>query len=125
MPRGGRRPGAGAPRGNTNSLKHGLYSRRIYLAALMLAAVPELRLLFKSLAQDRSGKYHAAHRQAFRDAYRVVLADAELASSIKSLIVERFKGTVFQIEEPEAPQNIEKAINQSKLAGHRKPLPTR
>jgi hypothetical protein len=29
MPRGGRRPGAGAPRGNLNAVKHGLESLQI------------------------------------------------------------------------------------------------
>ena len=40
MPRGGRRPGAGAPRGNTNALRHGQYSRRVAAMNLALRAVP-------------------------------------------------------------------------------------
>ncbi len=38
--RGGRRPGAGAPQGNLNGLKHGRYSRRIEALRLALRAGP-------------------------------------------------------------------------------------
>jgi hypothetical protein len=55
MPRGGRRPGAGAPKGNTNALKHGrssnLYARLIEL----LAQDPEALKIMREIAdiQDR------------------------------------------------------------------------
>lgn len=47
MPRGGRRPGAGAPRGNTNNMKHGLYQseRRIRAIIRKLRAEQEVELL--------------------------------------------------------------------------------
>jgi len=38
MPRGGRRPGAGAPKRNFNALKTGKHSQRMYLLALYLLA---------------------------------------------------------------------------------------
>jgi hypothetical protein len=38
--RGGRRPGAGAPRGNLNGLKSGKYSRQVRAFRLALQAVP-------------------------------------------------------------------------------------
>jgi len=41
--RGGRRPGAGAPKGNLNALKHGANSRQLQQLALALSLVPEAR----------------------------------------------------------------------------------
>ena len=43
MPRGGRRAGAGAPKGNYNALKHGRNSRRLRELADILALVPHNR----------------------------------------------------------------------------------
>ncbi len=45
MSRGGKRPGAGAPPGNTNALKHGSHSRRIQLLLRDLIDVPQFREL--------------------------------------------------------------------------------
>ena len=119
---GGRRPGAGAPKGNSNSLKHGLYSRRVYIAALMMAAVPELRLLITALAKDRAKKYHPAYRQAFVEAYRIVLADQELAKSIKALVQNRLQQHLSQVQALEPDEEIFRAINQSRFAGQRRSL---
>jgi hypothetical protein len=41
--RGGPRPGAGAPKGNLNALKHGRRSRQLARASAVLAANPETR----------------------------------------------------------------------------------
>lgn len=43
MPRGGPRPGAGAPRGNTNALRTGRHSRRYPVAAYYVRVLPRLR----------------------------------------------------------------------------------
>ena len=43
MPRGGRRPGAGAPKGNYNAFKHGKRSRRLRELSAILALVPRTR----------------------------------------------------------------------------------
>ena len=43
MPRGGSRPGAGAPKGNYNAFKHGRNSRRLRELAAILALVPRTR----------------------------------------------------------------------------------
>jgi hypothetical protein len=40
---GGRRPGAGAPKGNLNGFKHGLRSRQLAQAAAVLATNPVVR----------------------------------------------------------------------------------
>ncbi len=55
MPRGGRRPGAGAPKGNMNGLRSGRYSKQLKRLIIVLMAVPELRqvlLHLRRLDQD-------------------------------------------------------------------------
>ncbi len=49
MPRGGRRPGAGAPRGNLNALRGGGSSRRLQIVLAALLSEPEIRMLFIGL----------------------------------------------------------------------------
>ena len=52
--RGGRRPGAGAPKGNTNALKTGRYSTRVIALRGALEAVPRTAQLIPRLtANDR------------------------------------------------------------------------
>jgi hypothetical protein len=41
--RGGRRPGAGAPKGNLNALKHGANSQQLRDLAIALSLVPDAR----------------------------------------------------------------------------------
>jgi len=43
MPRGGKRPGAGAPRGNFNALKRGNHSPRVRFVLSLLRFLPEAR----------------------------------------------------------------------------------
>jgi hypothetical protein len=103
--RGGRRPGAGAPRGNTNALKHGVYSKRLQLATLILAAVPELRVLFKAFA-DKSKPRTPTLRRAIADAARIVIADPQLAGSIRELVNKRFLEAMDQIRPPDPSRKI-------------------
>ena len=49
MPRGGKRPGAGAPKRNFNALKTGRNTPRLYLLALYLLANPVIRSLYKRI----------------------------------------------------------------------------
>ena len=48
--RGGRRPGAGAPKGNLNGLKTGAHSPRVKAVLRAIAENPESRAVFLSLA---------------------------------------------------------------------------
>src|SRR5207248_8411675 len=52
--RGGRRPGAGAPIGNTNGLKHGRYSPRVRAVVAALMADPDARLVVLGLGATKS-----------------------------------------------------------------------
>ncbi len=68
--RGGKRPGAGAPKGNLNALKTGATSRRVRAVLRALAENPESRAVFMALA-----KRGALQRAQTRD---MVLALARL-----------------------------------------------
>ena len=57
MPRGGRRPGAGAPKGNLNALKSGKRSKQVKAVIIALMAVPETRnvlLQFNRMERNRT-----------------------------------------------------------------------
>ncbi len=60
MPRGGRRPGAGAPKGNLNALKHGGFSRQFAQLGAILAASPAVRESLFRLAE----RYQSRARKA-------------------------------------------------------------
>ena len=66
MPRGGKRPGAGAPRGNLNALKSGRHSTQLRALADTLASIPEARSILISAARR-----HARHK---RQASRIALS---------------------------------------------------
>ena len=68
MPRGGKRPGAGAPKGNLNALKHGRHSAQLG-ALLVLFHAPALRHLLARLITRQAHR----HRQLQRDAAAVGL----------------------------------------------------
>ncbi len=66
MARGGPRPGAGAPRGNLNALKHGAYSRQFASLGAAVAASPAarqtlLRLVARDAARGRKADELASH----------------------------------------------------------------
>jgi hypothetical protein len=50
MPRGGRRPGAGAPKGNFNAVRSGLRSRRMVMVYMALLEILEKRDATRKLA---------------------------------------------------------------------------
>jgi len=52
MPHGGKRPGAGAPRGNLNALKSGRRSRQLKIVIEALVAAPSVRRVMLRLAQQ-------------------------------------------------------------------------
>jgi hypothetical protein len=56
MPRGGKRPGAGAPKGNLNALRTGARSKQVKTVMLALLIVPETRrvlLHFRRMEERR------------------------------------------------------------------------
>ena len=108
MPRGGRRPGAGAPRGNLNGVKTGAHSPRLraLYAALMLQ--PLFRQLVIHYTRRNAPRFH---RAAMRRLYFKLLAQriAAQALSIQSN-TGHLSPHLFQESEPDQapdPQNRE------------------
>ena len=66
MPRGGRRPGAGAPKGNLNGFKHGRRSRRLAETVMVLAANPTTREALVALARRNAQERQTAEEAAAR-----------------------------------------------------------
>jgi hypothetical protein len=64
MPRGGKRPGAGAPKGNMNALKHGAYSRQFAQVGALLAQDPTMRRTLLDLARKHGLKQQRANEVA-------------------------------------------------------------
>lgn len=64
MPRGGRRPGAGAPHGNLNALKHGRDSAYVQALLQALAAHPATREALIRLARRQRAHKRQAERTA-------------------------------------------------------------
>ena len=81
MPRGGKRPGAGAPRGNLNGLKSGRYSKQVQALKLALRAVPRTADVLRGLGsagdQKRAQMARALHLYA-----ELLVADPVLIQSI-------------------------------------------
>lgn len=66
MPRGGRRPGAGAPKGNLNALKHGRRSRQFAEIGAIFANNPEVRKMLLDLADKQGVKTAKSEELALR-----------------------------------------------------------
>ena len=64
MPRGGRRPGAGAPHGNLNALKHGRDSTYVQTLIHALATHPATREALIRLARRQRTQKRQAERTA-------------------------------------------------------------
>src|SRR3972149_2532603 len=79
MPRGGRRPGAGAPAGNLNALKPGPPSPDIPALVQALAAPPTTREALIRLARRRRAQKREAERAA------ALLLSALLDKTLRSL----------------------------------------
>lgn len=62
--RGGKRPGAGAPRGNMNAMKHGAYSRQFAQVGALLAQDPTMRRTLLDLARRHGLKQQRANEVA-------------------------------------------------------------
>ncbi len=87
MPRGGKRPGAGAPKGNTNALRYGRYSRQFPHAAMLVAILLELRReLDLALAQSPT----IANRRL-----RELIAAADQFIEVTPDLTERIEVAIF------------------------------
>jgi hypothetical protein len=64
MPRGGKRPGAGAPKGNMNALKNGAYSKQFAQIGALFASDPKIREALLALAHKHDLRRHKANEVA-------------------------------------------------------------
>lgn len=93
---GGRRPGAGAPKGNLNGFKHGGRSRQLAHAAMVMAANPRLRDNLVALANRAGLKQAKAEDVAARFFVNAItkgvkIENEEQARAITDLIREMNK----------------------------------
>jgi hypothetical protein len=88
MPRGGRRPGAGAPKGNMNNLKHGLYSRQFAQVGALLASNPTVRQALLTVAQRQHLQQQRADQAAALLLARLFQRAQSVASAAHPELVE-------------------------------------
>lgn len=62
--RGGPRPGAGAPKGNLNALKHGMRSKQFAAIGKIMAQSPEVRCILLKLGERQGNQHRKAERIA-------------------------------------------------------------
>ncbi|MEX0801531.1 MAG: hypothetical protein WD379_09980 [Dehalococcoidia bacterium] len=79
--RGGRRPGAGAPPGNLNALKHGRRSTQFAQLGALLAHIPETRRALLDLARRHRLKQRKAEEVAALLFERLFQRAREIADS--------------------------------------------
>lgn len=95
MPAGGRRRGAGAPRGNLNALKTGAYSRRARGVITALLANPETRAVLLRLGRNRR-EGGAAFREIIVASVRL-LYDRPVSEELQGMvdrIIEEYRGSL-------------------------------
>ncbi len=82
MPRGGKRLGAGAPRGNLNAVKHGRFSPRILLLVLALMKLPLFRhYLLRQLDRDMKNLKRREQKRQL-DAFARAIATQVISSGV-------------------------------------------
>jgi len=69
MPRGGRRPGAGAPKGNLNAFKHGRSSKQFQRLLDLVAGDPDAMHALRNLAEG-AGDRERHRRDEAQDLFR-------------------------------------------------------
>jgi uncharacterized protein YjcR len=80
MQRGGKRPGAGAPKGNLNALKTGVRSRQLKAAIDALATNDETRRLLLAIVEKK--RRDRIRFQALMIASAKLIHNAELSAAI-------------------------------------------
>ena len=110
MPRGGRRPGAGAPRGNINALSSGRFSTRYSDAWLILRALPRVRQHIDDLYAASDPDARDQHRRYLEAAVWTADHFPELAEQLEEHIsvyltpraaeVNGGEAVLYMLEEP-------------------------
>ncbi|MGD0765699.1 MAG: hypothetical protein ABR978_05275 [Dehalococcoidia bacterium] len=92
MPRGGRRPGAGAPRGNLNALRTGAHSKQLSATIGALLSVPETRGVMLALI-DQKRRDRERFQQIIVAAAKLI-HDTELSESIRQKLEQQIRKTL-------------------------------
>ncbi len=98
MPAGGRRPGAGAPKGNLNAIKTGRYSPRLEAAFRIAMTHDDIRPIFLALIEKRRRENTLFHALVFATA-KVVLNNR---NRITPALVRHIQQHVDQLFNPES-----------------------
>src|SRR5262245_44170465 len=96
MPRGGRRPGAGAPAGNLNALTVGAYSPRFRRAVLILSVSPDLRGLLLAMLRAKDKDRRAAFKETIALA-DTASRDPKLAKTIRKTLLNKLENSRPQL----------------------------
>jgi len=127
--RGGPRPGAGAPRGNLNALKHGRRSTQFSQLGLLLAANPKIRAALLALARRHQIKQRRADEVAallftrlFQHA-RHVAAGSPSRGPFASPNVDRSNAETLSLNDAQSnrPAARGRASSTSRMPSSRKP----
>ncbi len=116
MPRGGKRPGAGAPRGNLNALKSGAYSPRFFDGLLLFGLVPEAKPIYLALKRRDRRKYRRLLYETIAAAYHAAHDDPSLALAINDLVAGRIEAVARRAEKMKS-----QSVNQTRSAPPPKP----
>jgi len=96
--RGGRRPGAGAPKGNLNAVKSGRYSRAHQRAVLIIASVPELQGYLRALLRAQTRDRDRIVDGEIAVALSALAESPSLRESIKSYVSQRVRSAPPQLQ---------------------------
>ena len=103
--RGGRRPGAGAPKGNLNALRNGDHSQRFTRGLLMIALLPEVQAVLRALKAEDRRKHRIEFNKVMIEAIKVTEMDPVLAKTIKQVIQARIQKLHAFAEKLESKSN--------------------
>ena len=81
MPRGGRRPGAGAPKGNLKARKSGRHSKQVKALKLALRTVPRTASLLTTL-EEAGDRKRALFARALHHIAELIVAEPELLQGL-------------------------------------------
>ena len=119
MPRGGKRPGAGAPHGNLNRLKHGKQSKIIQKAVELLLTDAQVRKAIKSIKTHQGMEFilFPAHYEEYqkrkerekRESVRLPVSSPRIRPSASALSKRHAKEAAHQ-EAQKSRQSASKPV---------------
>ena len=120
MPRGGRRPGAGAPLGNHNALKTGRYSKRFQQLARALLKNPETTALIATFRKKQINEQRLAAGVADREIRRFILEVARAKNPLLAYTLDPNNDPILKQSRKrrQSPQTINKTSDSPACINH-------